>query len=38
VIDELEGMRGNGATYEDVVTRCADLAKTLRELLAKGDE
>ena len=34
VLTELEGMRGNGATYEDVVTRCAELAEMLRELLA----
>ena len=36
VLTELKGMRGNGATYEDVVTRCAELAEMLRELLA-GD-
>ena len=38
VLTELEGMRGNGATYEDVVTRCAELAEMLRELLAGDDE
>lgn len=37
VLDELEGMRGSGADYEDVVMRCADLAETLRRLL-KGEE
>ena len=38
VLTELEGMRGNGKTYEDVVMRCADLAGILRELLAGEDE
>ena len=37
ILDELEGMRGGGADYEAVVTRCADLARTLRELLEKDD-
>lgn len=37
VLTELEGMRGNGKTYEDVVMRCADLAGILRELLAGED-
>lgn len=37
VLTELEGMRGGYATYEDVVTRCAELAATLRKLLAKED-
>lgn len=35
VLRELEGMRGNGATYEDVVTRCAELADVLREVLGE---
>jgi hypothetical protein len=38
VLLELEGMRGNGATYEDVVARCDELAKTLRGLLAGESE
>jgi len=38
VLRELEGMRGNGATYEDVVARCDELAKTLRGLLAGENE
>ena len=38
VLLELEGMRGNNADYEEVVTRCAELAKTLRELLADDAE
>lgn len=33
VLTELEGMRGGDASYGDVVTRCAELAKMLRELL-----
>lgn len=33
VLKELEGMRGNGATYEDVVARCSELADELRELI-----
>ena len=33
VLKELEGMRGNGATYEDVVARCSELAAELRELI-----
>ena len=33
ILDELEGMRGTG-DYESVVTRAAELAGTLRELLA----
>lgn len=37
VLTKLEGMRGGYATYEDVVTRCAELAKTLRELLQLKD-
>jgi hypothetical protein len=37
VIDELEGMRGNGATYDDVVVRCVGLAKVLRNILAEED-
>lgn len=36
ILDELEGMRGTG-DYEAVVTRCAELAERLRELL-KEDE
>lgn len=38
VLRELEGMRGNGADYETVVMRCAELAKTLRGLLADDGE
>lgn len=37
VLEELEGMRGSGADYEDVVMRCADLAEALRMLLKKED-
>lgn len=33
ILDELEGLRGTG-DYESVVTRAAELAGTLRELLA----
>ena len=33
VLRELEDMRGNGATYGDVIRRCSDLAATLRKLL-----
>lgn len=36
ILCELEGLRGNGAMYEDVVTRAAILARELRELLG-GD-
>lgn len=36
ILCELEGLRGNGAMYEDVVTRAAVLARELRELLG-GD-
>jgi hypothetical protein len=32
ILDELEGMRGTG-DYEDVIKRCAELGRTLRELL-----
>ena len=36
ILDELEGMRGYGeSTYEDVVTRCAELSSMLRKLLEK---
>ena len=39
ILDELEGMRGYGeSTYEDVVTRCAELAGKLRELLGGDGE
>ena len=30
---DLEGLRGNGAMYEDVVTRAAELAQEIRELM-----
>jgi hypothetical protein len=33
VLTDLEGLRGNGAMYEDVVMRAAKLAQELRELL-----
>lgn len=33
LLDQLDGLRGNGADYEDVVTRASDIAKKLRELL-----
>ena len=33
VLRDMEGMRGNNATYEDVVRRCAELAAELRELM-----
>lgn len=36
VLGELEGLRGYGnSTYEDVVTRAAELADEIRELLGK---
>ena len=37
VLKELEGMRGNGATYEDVVARCSELAAELRELIGGAE-
>jgi hypothetical protein len=37
IIDELEGMRGTG-DYEDVIKRCAELGRTLRELLKEGED
>lgn len=36
ILDELEGMRGTG-DYEDVIKRCAELGRTLRELLKEGE-
>ena len=33
VLQDLEGLRGNGAMYEDVVCRAAELADEIRELL-----
>jgi len=33
LLDQLEGLRGNGADYEDVVTRASEIAEKLRELL-----
>lgn len=38
VLKELEGMRGNGATYEDVVARCSELADELRGLIGGTHE
>lgn len=37
LLDQLDGLRGNGADYEDVVTRASEIAEKLRELL-KEDE
>lgn len=37
ILDELEGMRGTG-DYEDVIKRCAELGRTLRELLKEGED
>lgn len=36
VLDELSGMRGDHADYEDVVNRCAELSDELRNLLGVG--
>jgi hypothetical protein len=33
LLDQLDGLRGNGADYEDVVTRASEIAEKLRELL-----
>lgn len=37
VLRDMEGMRGNNATYEDVVRRCAELAAELRELMEASE-
>ena len=37
LLDQLDGLRGNWADYEDVVTRASEIAEKLRELL-KEDE
>jgi hypothetical protein len=33
LLDQLDGLRGNGADYEGVVTRASEIAEKLRELL-----
>jgi hypothetical protein len=33
LLDQLDGLRGNGVDYEDVVTRASEIAEKLRELL-----
>ena len=33
LLDQLDGLRGNWADYEDVVTRASEIAEKLRELL-----
>lgn len=37
VLRDLEGMRGNNATYEDVVRCCSELAAEIRELIGEGE-
>lgn len=37
VLRDMEGMRGNNATYEDVIRRCAELAAELRELMGVSE-
>lgn len=37
VLRDMEGMRGNNATYEDVIRRCAKLAAELRELMGVSE-